>query len=356
MLGYIFIFIINLLLLTLLPISVYASDDFTLKWTGNVYVLADIHGDYETTINLLYKINIIDNNNKWIGVNTLLIQLGDILDVGTKGKQLIDLFIQLREDAINKNSKVLLLMGNHEYWAPTGIYSFNYRNHDKSFINVSNKISVFSSSNSNNSKYRDFLKSLKLAVIVNDSLYVHGGMTPNNSINRCNDLDSNAADFVENCLRKLNEIMLHNLPDIPEITLYEQKKRGFFDIFYEKDKEIREGAKENPLFHRPVDSHKHKGESRTYETSPELDKCKHVSDVLEKLKAKRMIVGHTANYYMRTYCDNTLVMADSLVSRWYRSIDYSATIYSIDGGTINPHYVNTKGLTPEELVNEDVVL
>ena len=45
-----------------------------------VVALGDIHGDYDAFILVLMKAKIIDKNIKWIGGNTHVVQIGDILD------------------------------------------------------------------------------------------------------------------------------------------------------------------------------------------------------------------------------------------------------------------------------------
>ena len=99
-----------------------------------VYAIGDIHGDYETLLQILEYIKCIiykkeNNKNKihWNPkcINTCLIQTGDILDGYRKGVsikkefvskdiKIIKLLLRLSEECLKYNSKVILIYGNHE--------------------------------------------------------------------------------------------------------------------------------------------------------------------------------------------------------------------------------------------------
>eukprot|EP00919_Chromeraceae_sp_WS-2016_P062729 GHVR01148490.1.p1 GENE.GHVR01148490.1~~GHVR01148490.1.p1 ORF type:complete len:449 (+),score=61.26 GHVR01148490.1:188-1348(+) len=102
-------------------VTVY-HDKYIFKWDGPIFVMADAHGDYNTVFQLLKEGDIIDNELLWIAEDTLLIQLGDVIDRGPKGHYLIELFNYIRIQAEKHNSKVILLMGNHEYYAATDVF------------------------------------------------------------------------------------------------------------------------------------------------------------------------------------------------------------------------------------------
>ncbi|ARF09877.1 hypothetical protein Indivirus_4_49, partial [Indivirus ILV1] len=45
-----------------------------------IIAIGDLHGDYNLTLEVLKLANVIDHNNKWIGGNTYVVQIGDQLD------------------------------------------------------------------------------------------------------------------------------------------------------------------------------------------------------------------------------------------------------------------------------------
>ena len=62
------------------PPSVLSVDD-----TRRIVAIGDIHGDFDALLVALYKAEVIDLNGHWIGGDTKVIQVGDLLDKGGRG-------------------------------------------------------------------------------------------------------------------------------------------------------------------------------------------------------------------------------------------------------------------------------
>ncbi len=64
-------------------------------WTGvdRIVAVGDVHGDYEQFVKTLRAAEVIDEQNKWIGGKTHLVQTGDVLDRGPDSRQAMDLLI-----------------------------------------------------------------------------------------------------------------------------------------------------------------------------------------------------------------------------------------------------------------------
>lgn len=77
-------------------------------------VLTDVHGDYNSLVNLLKATNIINDKLELTGNTATLISLGDNLDRGTDSRKVIDLFMQLEQQAKKDDGNVIVLLGNHE--------------------------------------------------------------------------------------------------------------------------------------------------------------------------------------------------------------------------------------------------
>lgn len=96
---------------------------FTLVFSSLLYaqpgqsktvILTDVHGDYNSLVNLLRATNIINDQLKWAGSTATLISLGDNLDRGAESRKVIDLFMQLEHEALTTGGEVIVLLGNHE--------------------------------------------------------------------------------------------------------------------------------------------------------------------------------------------------------------------------------------------------
>jgi len=85
-------------------------------WTGvdRVVAIADIHGDYGQYFKAMRSAGLIDKSGKWSGGETHLVQTGDIPDRGPDTIKIIDHLEKLRKQARKAGGYVHLLIGNHE--------------------------------------------------------------------------------------------------------------------------------------------------------------------------------------------------------------------------------------------------
>jgi len=89
-------------------------DDY--HWTGveRVIAIGDLHGDYGRYIDVMKSAGLIDKSGKWSGGKTHLVQTGDITDRGADSRKIIDHLVKLSKQAKKKGGYVHLLIGNHE--------------------------------------------------------------------------------------------------------------------------------------------------------------------------------------------------------------------------------------------------
>ena len=79
-----------------------------------ILVLSDAHGFYHSMSAVLIHAGMIDPELNWTGKDTVLIQMGDIIDRGQDYKA-IDLLLDLLQRTSKKaKGKVIRLLGNHE--------------------------------------------------------------------------------------------------------------------------------------------------------------------------------------------------------------------------------------------------
>ena len=122
------------------------EDKFGLNQTGvfppvkRIIAIGDIHGDFKALHKALLKANIVDTNGNWDESNkdTIVIQLGDLLDRGGRGgedtdnyREEIDIlqYIEhLNKQATDSrkglNSAFLTLIGNHELMNMLGDFRY----------------------------------------------------------------------------------------------------------------------------------------------------------------------------------------------------------------------------------------
>jgi len=183
------------------------------KKSNRIVAVGDIHGDYEHFIKTLRHAKIIDRKNNWIAKDTILIQIGDLLDRGGDTKKVYELIIKLREQAQRAGGSVNVLLGNHEVWALQGNYIVTPKEDFDSFGGLENREKEFSIEGKIGSFIR---KEMNVTMIIDDTLYAHAGVFPSyvdegrNSIDKMNayahDILSNLPSFEE-----MHQLYLNNI-------------------------------------------------------------------------------------------------------------------------------------------------
>jgi hypothetical protein len=86
------------------------------RWSGvqRIVVIPDIHGAYAELTELLQATDIIDQELRWIGGASHLVSLGDLLDRGTRSREVMDLLMRLQREAPESGGRVHVVAGNHE--------------------------------------------------------------------------------------------------------------------------------------------------------------------------------------------------------------------------------------------------
>jgi calcineurin-like phosphoesterase family protein len=79
-----------------------------------VLAIADVHGAYQEFLGVLKRMGLIDDNLKWTGGSTILVQVGDVPDRGPETRKALDLLMELEREAPLAGGKVIPLLGNHE--------------------------------------------------------------------------------------------------------------------------------------------------------------------------------------------------------------------------------------------------
>lgn len=143
-----------------------------------VVAIADIHGDLDAFVGILQRARLIDANRKWSGGNTTtLVQTGDFLDRGPKAREVMDLLMALQKEA--PRGRVVVLMGNHE---AMNIYG------DLRYVSDADYASFAEGKSDGRrrrceafqpgGKYGKWIRALPAVARVNDSIFLHGGISP----------------------------------------------------------------------------------------------------------------------------------------------------------------------------------
>jgi hypothetical protein len=85
-----------------------------------IVAIGDLHGDFEAWRAIARAAGLIDARGRWIGGETVLVQIGDVPDRGPDSLRIIDDLMRLQREAPRKRGRVVALVGNHEAMNMTG--------------------------------------------------------------------------------------------------------------------------------------------------------------------------------------------------------------------------------------------
>ena len=81
---------------------------------NRVVAIADVHGGLKQFLAILRQTGLVDEENRWVGGCSTLIQVGDLIDRGAHDRAVLDLIMDLQKNAPRQGGQVLVAIGNHE--------------------------------------------------------------------------------------------------------------------------------------------------------------------------------------------------------------------------------------------------
>lgn len=112
----------------LLEDSSVESDDIVVpafedvERSRNVVYIPDIHGDFVGLRRALLNFNLIDENLRWVGGDTKIVFLGDLIDRGGADRWVLDYLIELKKQVFDAGGEMVTLVGNHEMFVLNALY------------------------------------------------------------------------------------------------------------------------------------------------------------------------------------------------------------------------------------------
>jgi hypothetical protein len=76
--------------------------------------IGDVHGAFESFVQMLQTVGLVDASRRWSGGSATFVQTGDITDRGAQVRETMDLLMALELQAPASGGRVLALLGNHE--------------------------------------------------------------------------------------------------------------------------------------------------------------------------------------------------------------------------------------------------
>ncbi|MBW2454658.1 MAG: metallophosphoesterase [Deltaproteobacteria bacterium] len=153
--------------------------------------IGDLHGDLKATRAALRLGGLVDEADRWVGGDTVLVQTGDILDRGDQERAIVDLLERLQEEARAAGGAAHVLNGNHElmnvvgdlrYVSPQGLREFgefaaSVRG-DPAAGHVPDAMLGRFAAFRPGGRYARTLADHPIVLVVGDTVFAHGGVLP----------------------------------------------------------------------------------------------------------------------------------------------------------------------------------
>jgi len=248
--------------------AVQAAEDV---WTGveRVVAVSDVHGDYERFIAVVRFAGLIDASGDWSGGKSHLVQIGDVLDRGPDSRKVMDLLMKLEGQARRAGGHVHALIGNHEslnifgdlrYVSPGEFAAFQGESSKKRSPTAeagAGKPPGYAEHRRQfgpDGTYGRWIRGHNTVIKINDTVFLHAGIAPK---------------YAGYTIREINNRVREELEDF-------SKLQGGIVM-----------DTEGPLWYRGMAQ----GDEKALDA--------HVARVLKKLKAERIVIGHT-------FCDGAI--------------------------------------------------
>jgi hypothetical protein len=265
---------------------------------GRVVALGDLHGDLQATERVLKMARIIDDRGGWIGGDTTLVQLGDVLDRGTEERGIWDLLDRLRRVAPSYGGSVVQLLGNHEVLNVLGKAGRYVHREGQEQFGV-DRCAAFQPG----AYYALQLADCPITAIVGDSAFVHASLPRGATRQSLSVLNEQARRWLRGegaCPRELL------------------------------------GMSDSPIWDRRLSS--------PSDLDPKAADCAELRETLARLGVARLVVGHTPQDRINAGCDGAVWRCDTGQSRWVMGGACEALEIGADGAV----RVLREGMSDEE--------
>jgi hypothetical protein len=141
-----------------------------------IFVVADTHGEYEILAGMLQAHRVIDARLRWSFKDGHLVVLGDVFDRGAHQVEILWLLYELEAQARRAGGALHFVLGNHELMVLGGDLRYL---HPK-YLDTTRALGAQSYSQlfGPDSVLGQWLRSRPAVLKLDDTLYLHGGLSP----------------------------------------------------------------------------------------------------------------------------------------------------------------------------------
>ncbi|MEM9525329.1 MAG: metallophosphoesterase [Bacteroidota bacterium] len=256
------------------PDAVFRRDpQVSFSGVQKIVAMSDIHGQYEVARALLYKHGVIDEDAHWTFGKGHLVIVGDVFDRGDQVNATLWMIHNLQKEAATAGGRVHFLLGNHE----TMILEGDIRYLNKRYLTTTALLSTpYQNLYGPNTYLGRWLRSLPLTIRINDHVFVHGGLSK--------DLLKEVPS-----LKKINDLYHSELIDAEPMVATADSPKA--DLLY---------GRNGPLWYRG------------YFLETDFEE-RDIDRILKRVKAERLVVGHTSFDAIKSYFNGKVLAVDSSI-------------------------------------------
>ncbi|MCG8607001.1 metallophosphoesterase [bacterium] len=255
--------------------------DYVFDKVDSIYVLGDLHGEFENLKELLIKANLVDFELNWRGGRRHLVALGDIFDRGHDVTKTLWFLYKLERQARIAGGRVHVVLGNHEIM--TFCNDLRYLSGKENLIGQLHGTTYSNLFNVRHSLLGRWLASKPGLIKINEILFAHGGVDP---VYR----DWTLQAFNDSLRAFMQEDMFQDLlQDSVQLATRADSIRYYRRLIFFFD--------ENSVFW-----------NRAYVMSDTLKN--ELKDILKRFKSRVHVVAHTALPTIRQFYDGKVIAVD----------------------------------------------
>lgn len=240
---------------------------------GRIVALSDIHGQYDLMVRLLRAHRVIDANDDWAIGRDHLVITGDVFDRGDKVNEVFWLLFQLQRQAQAAGGAVHFLLGNHE----TMVLYDDLRYVNPKYVEVARLLGrSYAALYGADTVIGGWLRTRPVMLKLGDTLFLHGGIAPEN-LDLVTGIDGSNASYRASLGIAKDTVKA----DPATARLYDGKR--------------------SPIWYRGYFN----GELATPA----------VQSLVDKLGVARIVVGHTTMDEVASFHDGRVIAIDSGIKR-----------------------------------------
>ncbi|XP_026448390.1 shewanella-like protein phosphatase 2 isoform X2 [Papaver somniferum] len=177
--------------------------------------IGDLHGDLEKTKQSFKLAGLIDDSDRWIGGNTTVVQIGDVLDRGDDEIKILYFLEKLKHEALKSGGLIITMNGNHEIMNVDGDFRKQFHQGFRDRIAALRPNGPISGR---------FISGNPTILVIGDSVFVHGGLLKNHVEYGLERINNEVRDWVNGLKGRISPGYLRGRDSVVWLRRFSEEK------------------------------------------------------------------------------------------------------------------------------------